>query len=118
MTAGMKGAFRAFGWNQFPTKCVVAPEFENFHAIDASNVPVSANRGVFHAAAIRRSRAAWSAQRQHRAKRAAAPDRSDDAAAIHRGLRREEPEAGGVAPASGMPAGFGADIVNAGTFLS
>jgi hypothetical protein len=52
MTAGMKGAFRAFGWNQFPTKRVVATEFENFRAIDASNVPVSENRGVFHAAAI------------------------------------------------------------------
>jgi hypothetical protein len=60
------------------------------------------------------------------AKRAAAPDRSDEAAAIHRGLRGEEPDASGVARrhrahppsfTSGMPAGFGAEIVNAGTFL-
>src|SRR3981081_151915 len=95
MTAGMKGAFLAFGWNQFPTKRVVATEFENFRAIDASNVPVSENRGVFHAAAIHRSRRA--AQRRHRTRRAAAPDRSDDAAAVHRGLRGEKPDAGGVA---------------------
>jgi len=133
MTAGMKGAFRAFGWNQFPTKRVVAPEFENFRAIDEGNVPVSENRGVFHVAAIHRSRRA--AQRRHRTRRAAAPDRSDDAAAVHRGLRGEKPDAGGVArrhrgirrqQADGgfrtricvEDAGrFGAEIVNAGTFL-